>query len=73
MKLATVISEYLADGAGEYRMHQFGKGGSIFTMCALAGDSNGEATIVVNGRKQIIAGAVNEIMDSIHGEQCPGN
>ena len=53
-------------------MHQFGKGCSIFTMCASAGDSNGEAAVVVNGRKQIIAGAVNEIMDGIHGEVVSG-
>ena len=72
LKLATVISEDLADGAGEYRMHQFGKGGSIFTRCALASNGNGETAVVVNGCKQLIAGAVNEIMDGIHGDAVSG-
>ena len=53
-------------------MHQFGKGCSIFTRCALVGDGNGEAAVVVNGSKQIIAGAVNEIMDGIHGDAVSG-
>ena len=41
-------------------------------MCAWAGDGNGEAAVVVNGCKQIIMGAVNEIMDGIHGKVVSG-